>query len=194
VDTETSGLTKNHCVHHIAAIVAELSSEKILTVVSTFDEHAMNFSTDIIDPQAMRISGIDMKTLASYPDPRQTFKNFKAFLSRVSGKNKMFFAGWNAKFDEEMIRGLFDKNGESKLYNQLFWTPSLDVMVLTLDVVKDSRHTFENFKLTTVAKYFGVNQDKKFHNAMVDVDSTMKIHSFAKGYLIENNKKERRAK
>ncbi len=56
-------------------------------------------------------------------------------------------------------------------------------MVLASNKLKNERHKLENFKLSTVAKYLGVNVDEtKLHDAYYDIYLTKEVYRLIYSY------------
>ena len=98
------------------------------------------------------------------------------YVDRFDKRDKFFLVGYNnAAFDNQFLRGFFLQNGDV-YFGSWFWSNSFDVMVLATSYLAERRAEMENFKLSTVAKFLGIwVSDDELHNAMYDIELTMKI-------------------
>lgn len=115
------------------------------------------------------------------------YENLIAFLNtcvnRFDKNDKMQFIAYNAKFDTDFVRELFEKNG-NKWYGSYFYTPSIDVMQMAAFVFYISNKRPENFKLATVCKYYGFKvDDTKLHDSLYDIELTKDLFNRLKKIL-----------
>jgi len=98
------------------------------------------------------------------------------YVDKYNPKDKMLLLGYNINFDADFIREWFLKMGD-KYFGSWFWFPPICTMQKAADVIGEDRPKLENFKLATVAKYFGVEFDEtQLHDALADIDLTVKLH------------------
>ncbi len=114
------------------------------------------------------------------PPMKEVFKSFKEFLEEYvdpyNRKDKYFLYAYNAKFDEKFLRQFFYDNGD-KYFGSWFFTPSIDVMTLAAERLKEVRHKMPNFKLETVANILGLDvREAKLHDALYDIELTRKVY------------------
>ena len=82
--------------------------------------------------------------------------------------------------DKQFLRGFFLQNND-QYFGSWFWSNSIDVMVLASNKLVERRAEMENFKLSTVAKFLGVNvDDAALHNALYDINLTKAIYNLVK--------------
>jgi DNA polymerase-3 subunit epsilon len=108
------------------------------------------------------------------------------YVNRYDKTDKFYIVAYNAKFDCDHIRNWF-RRCNHKWYGSYFWHPPIDVMGLALDFFykKGKRHELINFKLGTVAEWFGLEVEKEnLHDAKYDnfltKDLYNKIRKFPK--------------
>jgi len=101
---------------------------------------------------------------------------FNKHVSRFDKTDKFFLVGYNSNFDDTFLRQYF-KNCGDDFYGSYIWWPTIDIASFAMEFLKEERHKFPNFKLTTVAKAIGINVDEsKAHNALYDSHLARKIY------------------
>lgn len=99
------------------------------------------------------------------------------FVDRFNKEDKMYFLAYNAHFDTEFMRELFLKHN-NKFFGSYFYTPSIDIMQIVADRMMSNKVRPENFKLSTICKYYGIPvEENKLHNAAYDIDITHKLYT-----------------
>jgi DNA polymerase-3 subunit epsilon len=110
--------------------------------------------------------------------PHHSYSSFIKMLSKYVNKydrqDKMFFIGYNARFDFDFMRAWFEKCGD-KYFGSWFYFPPIDVMNQAIIQLIHERHLLPNFKLQTVADYLKIEADGKYHDALKDIDITEKL-------------------
>ena len=122
-----------------------------------------------------------MDMLGKYPLPEDTYKKFEALLSSHVNKynkgDKLFFIGYNAKFDSDFVRQFMSLNN-NKYYGSYFWNPYIDLMTIAASQLMNERDSMPDFKLATVARMLGLDVDnERLHDAEYDIYITMRIYS-----------------
>ena len=181
VDLETTGVDdKKHGIIQLAAILVYDWTEK-----ATINITMQPFPQDEILESALEVTGKTREEIATYKSPRMAYVEFKAFLDRhvqrFNKKDKLFFIGYNARFDDGFLRAWFEKN-EDKYYGAYFFWPPIDMATIVAEEHMDTRHEFENFRLTTVASKMGIECDElEAHDAMYDARLTMAMYNKVRG-------------
>ena len=180
-DLETTGTNPGkNGIHQISGMVEIDGVEK---------EH-FNFNVQpnpkaVIEEQALEVAGVTREQVMSYPAMSEVYKQFVAMLGKYVDKfnkrDKFFLVGYNnAAFDNQFLRGFFLQNGDN-YFGSWFWANSIDVMVLASHHLAERRHEMENFKLSTVAKFMGINvDDNSLHDADYDIYLTKEIYKLCK--------------
>ena len=129
----------------------------------------------------MAVGGVTREQIMAYPPMYEVYSQFVAMLGKYvdkfNKKDKFFLVGYNnAAFDNQFLRGFFLQNGDN-YFGSWFWANSIDVMVLATAFIGDRRKEMENFKLSTVAKFLGVNvDDASLHDAFYDIYLTKEVY------------------
>ena len=178
IDTETTGLdSKRHGIIQIAAIM-EIDGVE----AGRFETFLRPASTCACDAKALEISGHTVEEIRGFKPEPDAFRDFMDFLgahvSKFDKTDKAIFSGYNAPFDNEFVRQLFERNGD-KFFGSWFWSGTVDVMGLALLKLADQRAGMENFKLGTVASHVlgfhrvqELSEANGLHNAMTDIEIT----------------------
>ena len=179
IDLETTGLSHYKCAITEIGMIVE---------VPGFDTKGYRiqmkpFEDAKIEKGALKVQG---KTLEEITDPnltdqatgfQQLLVVLENYIDPYVPSDKFHVVGYNiGGFDIQFLRSFFVRNG-SRYMNSYFHHPTLDVMFLAAEYLKDKRHVMENFKLATVAKVFNIHFDPaNLHNAMEDIRITKEIY------------------
>lgn len=100
-------------------------------------------------------------------------------VNKFDKKDKLYFTAYNAGFDNKFIRRLFETNN-NKFYGSYFFNPHICIlqMVARYLMKKGVNKRPENFKLSTVCKYFKIPiNEKKLHDGNYDVTIMKKLYN-----------------
>lgn len=154
-DLETTGTDhRKHSIHHLSIIV------EIGHTLETFDAHVRPHEKALIDPEALKVCGVDELDLLSYPHRNEVFKDLKKFLSRhvdpFNKTDKFHLVGYNNRgFDDDFFRAWFSQCGDA-FFGSWFFAGGLDVMVLAAEFFAAERKWMTSFKLKDVAEALGI--------------------------------------
>lgn len=176
-DLETTGVNPGkNGIHQISGTVEIDGVEQ-----EKFDFHVQPNPKAVIEEQALAVGGVTREQIMAYPPMYEVYSQFVAMLGKYvdkfNKKDKFFLVGYNnAAFDNQFLRGFFLQNGDN-YFGSWFWANSIDVMVLATAFIGDRRKEMENFKLSTVAKFLGVNvDDASLHDAFYDIYLTKEVY------------------
>lgn len=176
-DLETTGLDHNrNGIHQISGIV-EIDG----VVKSEFSFHSGLFGQDQIDPKALEVAGVTRSDIEKYPPADQVYKalikTIGTYINRFDKQDKLHLVGFNNRgLDDAFFRKFFAKNLD-KYFGAYFWSDSIDVMVLASNHLRDQRPLLQDFKLSTVAAYLGIEvEESRLHDATYDVELTHNIY------------------
>jgi len=173
LDLETTGTSlEKHGVLQIAGII-EIDD----IVKEEFNFFTKPFPTDLVDPEALMIHGLTVDQIKKYPDPNEVYGNlvelFGKYADKYNSQDKFFMIGYNTHFDMDHLRNFFNKN-EDEFFGSWFWWPGIDVAVLAVEILKERRHKFPDFKLSTVCDILDIEIDA--HDALSDARCVRKIY------------------
>lgn len=180
-DLETTGTNPGkHGIHQISGLIRIDGKER-----EKFDFHVQPNPKAIIEDEALNVCGVTAEQIMAYPPMYEVYKQLVTMLGKYvdkfNKKDKFFMVGYNnAPFDNQFLRGFFLQNGD-QYFGSWFWANSIDVMVLASFMLADRRAEMENFKLSTVAKFLGLEVDEKaLHDAYYDIYLTQLIYDKVK--------------
>jgi len=186
IDVETTGtLAERHGLIQLSGCVQTAGE-----VRDYFDYFLRPYPADMIEDEALRVTGIDRRQLlpAGDPDflqvagqdfaePFDVFAAFKQMLARYvdpyDKADKFQFVGYNAhSFDMPFMRRFWEKNND-RFFGSWFWYPCLDVMLVWGQILHLERAGLPNFRLATVARHCGIDVDEsRLHDSRYDIDLT----------------------
>lgn len=174
VDIETTGLAMECAITQIAGII-EIGGE----VAETFDFYVKPLEGDVIEEGAMEISGITLEQLESAPTAIEVHdslvKIFSKYINRYNKHDKFTPAGYNVRFDLERLCNWFGKLEDVYWGSWCNWR-YLDAMAMMYFWrIQDVLPELDNYKLTTVAAYLGLDMKGMAHDAAADIMVTRKI-------------------
>lgn len=185
-DLETTGVeVKKHSIHQIAGII-EVNGE----VVEEFNIKTRPHPKAIIDEGALHACKVSEEQIFGYQDMKDAHKEYKSIITKYvdpfDNKAKAFNVGFNNRyFDDVFLRAWFKQNGD-EFIGSLFWTDTLDVLVLACQYLIDRRAGMPSFKLHRVAKELGIEvRDEDLHDALYDVRLTRQIYRIVTGLEVE---------
>lgn len=179
LDLETTGLSSHRCaVHQLALIVFDKGKRYELKMDIRPHENA------VIEPKALEATGTTIAQLNLNADPKQAYLRLKEFLNQFvdpyDKTDKLFLYGYNVRFDEDFLRAFFRRNNDN-YFGSWFWSPSIDVMALAAERLKEERQDMKNFKLGTVYEHLTGEPLEGAHDAFVDIKATLKLYELLLG-------------
>lgn len=172
-DLETTGtdFTK-HGVWQIAGQIVIDGEER-----ERFDLRCRPLPGKLVATGALEACGITMDYLRGLPDSQMAyldlFGRLSSYVNKYDKFDKFFFVGYNAQFDCQFLRRWFEDHGDM-YFGSWFWYPFIDVVQLAGFALHKRRQQLANFKLATVADYFGVSLDQA-HDAQNDIEATRRM-------------------
>ena len=154
-DTETTGLkTDKDRIIQISAI----KINKDFNEIDRFNMYANPYPV-LVSPKITSITGITADMVENAKPESEVMKLFDEFTKDCN------FIAYNSEFDYEMLTAAFKRAGiERKIEH-------FDVREVSYDMVPNC----SDFKLLTVCEYLELVNDDNFHDAMFDVEMTLKI-------------------
>ena len=185
-DLETTGTDeRKHSIHQISGIV-EVNEE----VVELFDIKTRPHPKAQIESGALAVSGKTVDDIMNYQDMKEAYKEYKSIILKYIDPYDKFQKAWNIGFnnrgfDDKFLRAWFRQNGDDFI-GSLFWTDTLDVMVLASEYLIHRRSKMPSFKLKRVALELGILVDpSRLHDAQYDIYLTREIYRIVTGRQIE---------
>lgn len=149
-----------------------------------------------VEESALQVCNLTMEQVTSLelPTYNQVYWYFVKMLDRYVNKfdktDKFFFCGYNALFDDSMMRQFFIDNAVGdkakqwgNYYGSYFHFPVIDVAVQAGIALMDKRIELPNFKLKTVySEIYGEEETNRidWHDAKADIEATIKLFKYFK--------------
>lgn len=153
LDLETTGFSKyNDRIVEFGAI--KMKNSKIVEEMSVLINPGF-----LIPESVIEVHGINNKMVEGKPTEEYYVPKIKEFI-----KDSKYIIGHNVSFDVGFIEEMFSRNGE---YLKCTY-------IDTMKFVRRLYKGLENYKLGTVAKYFGI-EVKVAHRALADVMTTLEL-------------------
>ena len=138
--------------------------------------------------KARQVSGITLDQLSHADIGREAIDRLCLWLeehagvSRFDKEDKVVLAGYNVRFDADIMRNWWRRNARQKnFYGSWFWPYTLDVLqyvsLLVALLPKEDRSRPESFRLGDVAKWLGIEPQGELHSALADIDLTRQVFS-----------------
>ena len=127
-----------------------------------------------IDEEIESLTGITNDFLAHEKDEEEVFPEIFAFFG-----GSPIVAAYNSKFDTSFLYYLYMRNGKN-LENAIITDGKFQGLSTEIDVLKIARDLtdpskVENFKLQTIAEYYGQSDNAAFHRSDEDTFVTSKL-------------------
>lgn len=176
-DTETTGLDPRKS--SIIQLAGYIEVDDV--IAETFNYELAPHPKAILEPAALRINKRSEDEIRAFPPMAEAYKDLTARLQKYSDRfsktSKVYLAGYNnRKFDDIFLQKLFELCGDN-FFMGIFYTESLDTMVLAAEYLTERRLFMPSFKLKRVAKELGLEVDENaLHDALEDVKLTREVY------------------
>jgi len=175
IDTETSGLDPN--IHGIISLAAMVEIDGEIRERQTLYMDPRGIGKQL-DAKALEVNGFTPESIGNLPAP----KVLKSSLDELMGKyvdkfdknDKFIAAGYNVRFDVDMLNSLFKAFGDNYLFSWISGA-MLDVMAaFQFCVWMWKIQATPRNRLTDVAAALGINTEGA-HGAMADIEMTRAV-------------------
>ena len=175
IDTETGGVNaEKSSLIQLSGIIEVNGVEK-----EKFNFYIKPFKNSEVNEKALEVQGRTLEELGTekYIDESIIYKKFLEILDKYIDKydknDKFIVAGYNVKFDIDILKALFERNNNKFLFsyfNSSMLDPLYSVRLLQ---VAGMLPVLENNKLETWCKYFNI--ELKAHDSLQDITATKKL-------------------
>lgn len=175
IDTETGGVNaEKSALIQLSGIIEVDGAEK-----EKFNFYIKPFENSEVNEKALEVQGRTLEELGTekYIDESIIYKKFLEILDKYIDKydknDKFIVAGYNVKFDIDILKALFERNNNKFLFsyfNSSMLDPLYSVRLLQ---VAGMLPVLENNKLETWCKYFNI--ELKAHDSLQDITATKKL-------------------
>jgi len=173
LDTETTGTNPiRNCIIQIGYQV-EIENR----IVDEGSILSAPFPDSEIEQAALDLQGVTEEQIRAYPPPKRAFQSFCSILGKYRDQynraDKFIMAGYNVRFDNDMLRAHFTKCGSNYFGSWFFW-PCLDVASFLAKRVAETGLVLQNFQLGTVCEKFKIPLEA--HDALADIRATKRLY------------------
>ena len=175
IDTETGGVNaEKSALIQLSGIIEVDGTEK-----EKFNFYIKPFENSELNEKALEVQGRTLEELETekYIDESIIYKKFLEILDKYIDKydknDKFIVAGYNVKFDIDILKALFERNNDKFLFsyfNSSMLDPLYSVRLLQVAGILP---VLENNKLETWCKYFNI--ELKAHDSLQDITATKKL-------------------
>lgn len=185
IDTETGGVNiEKSALIQLSGIIRVNKKD-----VETFNFFIKPFENSEVNEKALEVQGRTLEELKTekYIEEKEVYKQFVNLLDKYVDKydrtDKFIVAGYNVRFDIDMLKAFFQRHGNNFLFSYLDSSMLDPLYSIRLLQVAGILPVLENNKLETWCKHFGI--ELKAHDSLEDIEATKKLI----GKLIELIKK-----
>jgi DNA polymerase III epsilon subunit-like protein len=169
IDLETSALGDKAAVLEIA-LIPVINGERKEPFVSYVKPHIGAY----IDPEALKINGINPKDFDSFPELEDVVKKVIEYVDQF--ETVFSLAGHNAvKFDVPHFYKMFCRTMNYGNYLVRFGSNTVDTLIMAKEVFKHKREKPEKFNLGALCKYFSIELTNA-HTALGDLVPTVELY------------------
>ena len=175
IDTETGGVNaEKSALIQLSGIIEVDGTEK-----EKFNFYIKPFENSEVNEKALEVQRRTLEELGTekYIDESIIYKKFLEILDKYIDKydknDKFIVAGYNVKFDIDILKALFERNNNKFLFsyfNSSMLDPLYSVRLLQVACMLP---VLENNKLETWCKYFNI--ELKAHDSLQDITATKKL-------------------
>ena len=175
IDTETGGVNaEKSALIQLSGIIEVDGTEK-----EKFNFYIKPFENSEVNEKALEVQKRTLEELGTekYIDESIIYKKFLEILDKYIDKydknDKFIVAGYNVKFDIDILKALFERNNNKFLFsyfNSSMLDPLCSVRLLQVAGILP---VLENNKLETWCKYFNI--ELKAHDSLQDITATKKL-------------------
>jgi exonuclease len=185
IDTETGGVNPEKAALIQLSGIIRIDKKD----VEKFNFFIKPFENSEVNEKALEVQGRTLEELKTekYVEEKEVYKQFvnllDKYVDKYDKKDKFIVAGYNVRFDVDMLKAFFQRHGNNFLFSYLDSSMLDPLYSIRLLQVAGILPVLENNKLETWCKHFGI--ELKAHDSLEDVKATKKII----GKLIELIKK-----
>lgn len=177
LDVETTGLNekKNDIIQLACIPVINGVPQK------SFNEFCQPLNWGAIEQEALRIHGITEDQLRTFQTTEQMVDKFINYIQSFGVK--FTIAGYNVGFDKRFISAMFGKLKKNSDFHKIF---SIDLHCTYKRAQKvKTQIPSSSLKLEALAEVYGI--EIKAHDALSDIEATIKVDEIVSGLLDEDN-------
>ncbi len=175
IDTETGGVNPEKAALIQLSGIIRIDKKD----VEKFNFYIKPFENSEVNEKALEIQGRTLEELKTdkYVEEKEVYKQFINLLDKYIDKydrtDKFIVAGYNVRFDVDMLKAFFQRHGNNFLFSYLDSSMLDPLYSIRLLQTAEILPVLENNKLETWCKHFGI--ELKAHDSLEDVEATKKL-------------------
>ena len=175
IDTETGGVNpEKSALIQLSGIIRIDKKD-----VEKFNFYIKPFENSEVNEKALEVQGrtLDELKAEKYIEEKEVYKQFINLLDKYIDKydktDKFIVAGYNVRFDVDILKALFQRHGNNFLFSYLDSSMLDPLYSIRLLQIAGILPVLENNKLETWCKYFGIEFEA--HDSLEDIEATKKL-------------------
>ena len=175
IDTETGGVNpEKSALIQLSGIIRIDKKD-----VEKFNFYIKPFENSEVNEKALEVQGrtLDELKAEKYIEEKEVYKQFINLLDKYIDKydktDKFIVAGYNVRFDVDILKALFQRHGNNFLFSYLDSSMLDPLYSIRLLQIAGILPVLENNKLETWCKHFGI--ELKAHDSLEDIEATKKL-------------------
>lgn len=175
IDTETGGVNPEKAALIQLSGIIRIDKKD----VEKFNFYIKPFENSEVNEKALEIQGRTLEELKTdkYVEEKEVYKQFINLLDKYIDKydrtDKFIVAGYNVRFDVDMLKAFFQRHGNNFLFSYLDSSMLDPLYSIRLLQTAEILPVLENNKLETWCKHFEI--ELKAHDSLEDVEATKKL-------------------
>ncbi len=178
-DLETTGVGNDDQIYDFACLIENLETKKIMQwQVYMCPSIKMNY-------RALQVAQLTEFQIYNLPERTNGEKNIISLIVKLASRGKIELCGYNSNvFDKRFMEKLFIKYNLD-IYDYCIINTYSDCKNIVSHSGLQKSMGLDNKKLTTVATYFNV-EEQKAHSALADTIMTYKVYLKTKNWILNN--------
>ena len=175
IDTETGGVNPEKAALIQLSGIIRIDKKD----VEKFNFYIKPFENSEVNEKALEVQGrtLDELKAEKYIEEKEVYKQFINLLDKYIDKydktDKFIVAGYNVRFDVDILKALFQRHGNNFLFSYLDSSMLDPLYSIRLLQIAGILPVLENNKLETWCKHFGI--ELKAHDSLEDIVATKKL-------------------
>jgi exonuclease len=175
IDTETGGVNPEKAALIQLSGIIRIDKKD----VEKFNFYIKPFENSEVNEKALEVQGrtLDELKTEKYIEEKEIYKQFINLLDKYIDKydktDKFIVAGYNVRFDVDILKALFQRHGNNFLFSYLDSSMLDPLYSIRLLQIAGILPVLENNKLETWCKHFGI--ELKTHDSLEDIVATKKL-------------------
>ena len=175
IDTETGGVNPEKSALIQLSGIIRIDKKDI----EKFNFYIKPFENSEVNEKALEVQGRTLEELKTdkYVEEKEVYKQFinlfDKYIDKYDRTDKFIVAGYNVRFDVDILKAFFQRHGNNFLFSYLDSSMLDPLYSIRLLQIAEVLPVLENNKLETWCKHFGI--ELKAHDSLEDIEATKKL-------------------